>query len=119
MRPNWPGLRPCHRRLVKPPRVAASPVALECKYMQTVDLPPSDGVVNAVVFGQVIGVHIDDSVIEDGMVDVARFKPIARLGYHDYAVVDELFSMRAAGVKACRLTVEATDRQTRRVPPGQ
>ena len=91
------GLETVPSTLVKPPRVAASPVALECKYMQTVNLPPSDGVVNTVVFGQVVGVHIDDSVIEDGMVDVARFKPIARLGYHDYAVVDELFSMKRPG----------------------
>lgn len=91
------GLEMAPSRLVKPPRVAASPVALECKYLQTVNLPPSNGAVNAVVFGHVVGIHIDDSVIEDGMVDVARFKPIARLGYHDYAVVDELFSMKRPG----------------------
>ncbi|MGI9412937.1 MAG: flavin reductase family protein [Hyphomicrobiales bacterium] len=91
------GLEMVPSRLVRPPRVAASPVALECKYLQTVHLPPSNGAVNAVVFGHVIGIHIDDSVIEDGKVDVARFKPIARLGYRDYAVVDELFSMTRPG----------------------
>lgn len=87
------GLEKVPSRLVKPPRVASSPVAFECTYLQTVELPPSGGVPNLVVFGQVIGIHIDDDVIADGMVDVTKFKPIARLGYNDYAVVEKLFTM--------------------------
>ena len=47
-----------------------------------------------VVFGEVVGVHIDDRFIADGMVDTAAMKPVARLGYHDYAVVDEVFSLK-------------------------
>ncbi len=80
---------------VKPPRVARSPVALECKYYKTVELITSDGVRSAssMVIGEVIGVYIDDSVIVNGHVDVTRMKPIARLGYMDYAVVDRLFSI--------------------------
>ena len=46
------------------------------------------------VFGQVIGIHIDDSIISDGMIDMNVFKPIARLGYFDYSVVDNVFTMR-------------------------
>lgn len=91
------GLDKAPSRLVKPPRVAASPVAFECTYLQTVELPPSNGAPNLVVFGQVIGIHIDDDVIQDGKVDVTRFKPIARLGYNDYAVVEELFEMVRPG----------------------
>ena len=87
------GLQTVPSKLVKPPRVAASPVALECTYLQTVELPPSNGEPNLVVFGQVVGIHIDDDVIVDGMVDVTKFKPVARLGYHDYAVVEDVFSM--------------------------
>jgi flavin reductase (DIM6/NTAB) family NADH-FMN oxidoreductase RutF len=70
---------PC--RHVKPPRVARSPVALECKYSKTVELVGSDGMKNpsAIVIGEVIGIHIDDSVIVNGHVDVTRMKPIARL----------------------------------------
>jgi hypothetical protein len=38
----------------------------------------------------VIGVHIaDEAISEDGIFEVARVKPIARLGYKDYAWVDE------------------------------
>lgn len=91
------GLEKAPSRLVKPPRVAASPVALECTYYQTVELPPTGDMQNLVCFGQVVGIHIDDDVIVDGMVDVTRYKPIARLGYNDYAVVDELFAMVRPG----------------------
>lgn len=80
---------------VKPPRVARSPVVLECKYNTTVRLTGSDGRLNpsSIVFGEVVGVHVDDSVIVDGRIDVVKMRPIARLGYTDYSVVDELFTM--------------------------
>ena len=79
---------PC--RLVKPPRVKESPAALECRHWKTVELPPLDPAgksTYSVIFGQVIGIHIDDSFIKDGLVDTGAMRPIARLGYMDYAVV--------------------------------
>lgn len=90
------GLDAAPSRLVKPPRVAASPCALECKLLQVISLADLDGrdIDRHVVFGQVIGVHIDDRYIRDGLVDSAAMKPIARCGYHDYAVVENMFSMR-------------------------
>ena len=45
------------------------------------------------MLGQVVGVHIDDSVIVGDKVDVTKLKPIARLGYGDYAVIDEVFEL--------------------------
>jgi len=89
------GLQMVPSQLVKPPRVKASPIHLECKYLQTVDLPcDTPGIRSAVVFGQVIGVHIDESVLTDGLVDMAKLKPIARLGYMDYCVVEEVFAIQ-------------------------
>jgi flavin reductase (DIM6/NTAB) family NADH-FMN oxidoreductase RutF len=90
------GLQPAPSRLVRPPRVAASPCALECKLMRIVDVDQIDGmpVDCHVVFGQVIGVHIDDRFIVDGLLDTAAMKPIARCGYDQYAVVESVFSMR-------------------------
>jgi flavin reductase (DIM6/NTAB) family NADH-FMN oxidoreductase RutF len=86
-------------RNVKPPRVKRSPVAIECKYYKTIDLIGSDGKPNRshIVIGEVVGIHIDESVIVDGMVDITKMKPIARLGYMDYAVVDEFFTMPRPG----------------------
>ena len=49
------------------------------------------------VFGKVIGIHIDDGVLTDGLVDVAKIRPIARLGYMDYTSVESIFAMRRPG----------------------
>lgn len=89
------GLEPVHSRLVKPPRVAAAPAHLECVHLQTVELPSTrSGATNHTVFGKVVGVHISDDILKDGLVDMTRFAPIARLGYNDYTVVREVFTMR-------------------------
>ncbi|MGE4220190.1 MAG: flavin reductase family protein, partial [Alphaproteobacteria bacterium] len=74
--------------------VAEAPVHLECRYMQTVQLPAwNPKVSNAIVIGEVIGVHIADEFIAGGRVDVGKLRPIARLGYMDYAVIDTIFSL--------------------------
>ena len=90
------GLAPAPSRLVKPPRVAASPCALECRLLKIVPLDALDGtrLDCHVVFGQVVGVHIDDRFIVNGRLDTAAMKPIARCGYDEYAVVEQVFSMR-------------------------
>jgi flavin reductase (DIM6/NTAB) family NADH-FMN oxidoreductase RutF len=94
--PEIAGLAMAPSRIVKPPRVALSPVALECKYCQTVVLAGSDGkmIDNSVVIGEVVNVYIDDRVIVDGMLDARRMRAVARLGYMDYCVVDDLFTMQ-------------------------
>jgi flavin reductase (DIM6/NTAB) family NADH-FMN oxidoreductase RutF len=80
---------------VKPPRVAASPVHLECRYLQTVRIEASDPEeASAMVLGRVVGIHIRDEAIRDGRVDPARLDPIARLGYSQYARLGDVFSMR-------------------------
>ena len=81
---------------VKPPRVKKSPVALECRYLKTVELPGPDGKPHSfsIVIGEVVGIYIDDSVIVNGIVDLSQARPIARLGYLDqYTVVDTIFKM--------------------------
>jgi flavin reductase (DIM6/NTAB) family NADH-FMN oxidoreductase RutF len=89
------GLKPAPSALVKPPRVAASPCALECKVTQIVPLQylPGETPETYVVFGQVIGIHIDEQFIKGGLLDTAAMKPIARCGYHDYSLLDETFTM--------------------------
>ena len=82
------GLAAAPSRIVKPPRVADAPVALECKWLQTVPLNPLGGGEPSyyLVIGQVVGIHIDDRFIVDGLVDTAAMRPIARSGYRDYFV---------------------------------
>jgi flavin reductase (DIM6/NTAB) family NADH-FMN oxidoreductase RutF len=84
-------------RKVKPPRIAKSPIALECIYSQTVNLIRSDGKKHKyeMIVGEVVNVHIDDAVIVDGLIDQSRIRAIARLGYRgDYSVVDNIFEMK-------------------------
>lgn len=88
------GLKKAPSALVTPPRVAQSPVHLECTLVKTVDLPAeAPQGVNILVIGEVVGIHIDDAVLTDGFVDVKKLDPIARLGYRDYARVVETFSL--------------------------
>lgn len=89
------GLTPAPSRLINPPRVAESPAQLECRLLQVLDLPTWNAAERqALVVGQVVGIHIDDSLIRDGRVDIVRAQPIARLGYSLYATVDKSFQMR-------------------------
>lgn len=84
--------------MVKPPRVKGAPVHFECVWLQTMPMKGRDGRLSYfLVFGEVVGIHIDDRFIHDGIVDTAAMKPIARLGYHDYSVVDEVFTMKRPG----------------------
>jgi flavin reductase (DIM6/NTAB) family NADH-FMN oxidoreductase RutF len=82
------GLEAAPSVLVKPPRVKQSPCALECKWLQTVH--PNDMHGNPaprfIVLGQVIGIHIDERFIKDGLLDTGSMKPIARAGYQEYFV---------------------------------
>lgn len=89
------GLAMAPSRFVKPPRVAASPAALECKLLSVQQLRDLDGqeVPRWMVLGQVVGVFIGEAYIRDGRFDTAGANPIARCGYADYAEVTELFSI--------------------------
>ena len=62
--------------------------------MQTVEFPQkSDFQQASAVFGEVLGVYINDDVIDDGMIDITKMRTIARCGYQDYTSVDTIFSM--------------------------
>lgn len=89
------GLETEPSELVRPPRVKAAPIHLECRHHATVELPcETEGGRNAICVGRVVGVHIADEFLADGMVDVARIKPLARLGYQDYTVVEKVITMK-------------------------
>jgi flavin reductase (DIM6/NTAB) family NADH-FMN oxidoreductase RutF len=75
-------------------RVAGAPASLECKLTEIVQLP---GEANFAVFGEVTGVHMRDDCLVEGMFDVTRFNPLTRLGYKDYSVIREVFSLNRPG----------------------
>ncbi|WP_317055652.1 flavin reductase family protein [Roseovarius rhodophyticola] len=75
-------------------RVLSTPAALECKLTQIVQLP---GEANFTVFGEVTGVHLRDDCLKDGVFDVLSYNPLARMGYKDYTVVRDIFSLSRPG----------------------
>jgi flavin reductase (DIM6/NTAB) family NADH-FMN oxidoreductase RutF len=94
------GLTMAPSRIVKPPRVAEAPAALECRLLQVVSpLQLSGESANChIVIGQVVGVHLDDRFVENGRLNTAAMRPIARMGYDEYAVVESAFQItRPAG----------------------
>ena len=84
--------------LVDPPRVREAPIHLECEFFQEIELPCTlENSINRTIIGKVIGVHIRDEVLNDGLIDLNRVKPLARLGYQEYAAVERVFKMPRPG----------------------
>ncbi|MBZ4018785.1 flavin reductase family protein, partial [Streptomyces purpurogeneiscleroticus] len=69
-------------RCVKPPRVAASPVALECRLHSTLRFGDS-----TVVFGQVVHAVVAEDVMTDGHPDIRKLRPLSRLGRDEWGTV--------------------------------
>ena len=78
------------------PTVKESPIQFECKYISTTRFPGRTPVGTVdVVFGEVKRIHIDEKALtDDGRVDILGIKPIARMGYYDYTVVENIFEMK-------------------------
>lgn len=93
---DYAGLVTEPSRLVTPRRVAGVPAALECKLTEVFYPKALDGASSGavVIAGEVVGVYIDDAYLKDGMFDIVAAGNVARLGYMDYASVDEIFAMR-------------------------
>ncbi len=79
------GLTPAPARMVQSPLVAESPIRLECRLERIIELGEASFVV-----GEILCVHVDEAVLTDGRVDVAKLKPLGRLGGDGYSVVREV-----------------------------
>lgn len=92
---EYAGLEQEPSTLIRPPRVRGAPAALECRLVKTVELTPLEGGEAAYIMaiGQVVGVYIDDRVIQDGYVDTTRLQIISRAGYHDYFLADHKITL--------------------------
>jgi flavin reductase (DIM6/NTAB) family NADH-FMN oxidoreductase RutF len=75
---------------VVPPRVAESPVAIECRVVGTHDF----GGGSTVVFGEVVWVAVDERVLRDGRPEITLLKPLARLGANEWSTIGEITSRR-------------------------
>ena len=93
------GVTKAPSHLIKPPRVAESPIHFECSYHSTLRLPGNKGLGSVdLVIGKVLAIHISDDVLTaDGLIDVVKIRPIARLGYYDYTSIESVFRMEIPG----------------------
>ncbi|WP_138160374.1 flavin reductase family protein [Peptoniphilus catoniae] len=82
-------------KMINVAMVKKSPIKYECKYLQTLRLPANGGIATVdIIIAEVIGIHVADEVIgKDGKIDVYKLKPVARLGYYDFTVVNNSFEM--------------------------
>ena len=79
---------------VRPPRVAASPVAFECTLRQIVNIGEGPLAAN-VIFGRIHLAHIQDEVLgPEGLPDSSKLDLIGRLGGEDYATTRETFALK-------------------------
>ncbi|KWV51111.1 MULTISPECIES: flavin reductase family protein [Rhizobium] len=89
------GLTARKGELVDAPYVAEAFAVLECKVTETL-VPKSltgENSENIMILGQVIGIHIDETIIRDGRLDMAIARPVARMGYMDYSEGSDVFEM--------------------------
>jgi len=79
---------------VKPPRLAASPVHLECKLIQIIPLGTGP-IAGNLVIGEILTMHIDDAVLDGGgKVDPHRLQTIARMGGDYWCRTTDLFEQK-------------------------
>ena len=86
------GLTPAASQKVRPPRVAESPVNMECRLLQVVPLGQGDHQ-HGLVIGQVVLMHIRDDLIEGHRINHQRLKPTGRLAGSMYCHTSDVFEM--------------------------
>lgn len=87
------GLTPAPSTVIKPPRVQESLVNFECKLHQIVEVGGEERGASALVIGEVVQIHVDDSIHENGKINTRGLNPIGRLAGHDYVRVTDTFEM--------------------------
>jgi flavin reductase (DIM6/NTAB) family NADH-FMN oxidoreductase RutF len=87
------GLTPAESSLVKPPRVKESPINMECKLYKTIYIGDGSAGSGALVIGEIILYHIDDSLYHEGRIDTGLLKPIGRLAGMEYTTLGRRFEL--------------------------
>lgn len=92
---EYAGLTPKQAELIDAPYVAEAFAVLECKVTEIIEPKTLSGeqTENVFVFGEVVGIHIDEAIVSDGRLDMALTRPVARMGYMDYCEGSEVFEM--------------------------
>jgi flavin reductase (DIM6/NTAB) family NADH-FMN oxidoreductase RutF len=84
---SYTGLTPVPSTRVKPPRVAESPLSMECKLLQSTPIEKSS---STLILGEVISIHADEEILTEGIPDPNKLRPLGRLGGGTYAALGDL-----------------------------
>jgi len=87
------GLTPVASDQIRPPRVAESPIQLECRLMQIMEFGTPPRIHNFIV-GEILIVHVQDDLLADGVIKADRVKAIGRLGEDFYCRTLDVFEMK-------------------------
>ncbi len=92
---DYAGLTRAASKLIAAPRVKEAYAALECVAVEIKRLQDKEGRLtdNYMVIGEVVGVHIDEQVLTDGLIDIAKTRPVSRLGYMDFSTTESVYQM--------------------------
>ena len=90
------GLEKMTAKDIQAPLVKDAPAHFECRLHDMIELPGTDNRAGCImVIGHVLSTHIQDEFICDGKIDVTRYRPVSRLGYKDYSLVESVFEIDA------------------------
>jgi flavin reductase (DIM6/NTAB) family NADH-FMN oxidoreductase RutF len=88
------GLTPAASRVVAPPRVAESPINMECKVYDILHIGPDGTGGGALVIGEIVMFHIADELHDDGRIKIHDLKPLGRLAGTEYTTLGSIISMK-------------------------
>ncbi len=86
------GIETLESEKVTPPRIASSRAQFECRLLQHIELGTGPSGAN-VVIGEIVLLHVADSIISDGIVDPAKLDNIGRLGGKAYSKTTDRFEL--------------------------
>ncbi|MBB2751132.1 UNVERIFIED_ORG: flavin reductase (DIM6/NTAB) family NADH-FMN oxidoreductase RutF [Rhizobium aethiopicum] len=89
------GLTPKQAELIDAPYVGEAFAVLECRVTEIIEPKTLSGTPseNVLVFGEVVGIRIDEAIVRDGRLDMSIARPLARMGYMDYSEGSDVFEM--------------------------
>ena len=88
------GLATLPSRSVAPPRLACSPVAMECRLERRLDLGETR---SGLLIAEILIFHVHEALLEGNRVSVERFRPVARLGGPNYATLGRIITQPKVG----------------------
>lgn len=87
------GLKKLASVKVRPPRIAASAIQMECELYGSMEVGPGGPGSSTIVVGRIVHFHIHESVYRDGKILIEALKPVARIAGIGYAKVTEVFDI--------------------------